>query len=225
MSTSIDDPTAGNGKPEAARFIERSITLSVYVARRETSHRWQRYQWRAVSAQPDEPSEDQWRLVETTPGEKIYLACQLALVLHRRETEGYKYNLSGQEKSIYVIMRPTDEPEFPWKPVMLSVSPHEAMAGTEFGDDQVDAVPMDQVVETFVRGFVDRHHVDQPFVKRRRKGREKKLGELSDFDVVRDRAGPRLGHPLAKDRALHQGSAPREPSADESAKGRESGDE
>ena len=69
----------------------------------------------------------------------------------------------------------------PYRLFLVTASPWEAHAHQEFGDDLVEAVPMPEPVVAWVQDFVDRHHVDRPFYKRRRKGADKAPGEGSDF--------------------------------------------
>ena len=173
-------------KSGAARWRERLITLSVIVERRASTSRWVKHRWNAVAVAPAVGDTPDWQLLSDADGVQRYHACNLHLDLHRKETEGYKVNLAGTAPAVYVLLRPTDDDDRPWQPVEVSVSAYNALSGTEVGDDQVDAVPMGPVVETLVRQFVDRHHVDQPFFKRKRKGADKKLGELSDFRPVKD---------------------------------------
>ncbi|MGH6902881.1 MAG: DUF3305 domain-containing protein [Geminicoccaceae bacterium] len=76
------------------------------------------------------------------------------------------------------------------------------------GDDVVEAVAMPDALIAWVQAFVDRHHVDQPFVKRKR---ERAKAENRDAGDREDR-GPatmglfllhRLGH---ADLALYDAS-------------------
>jgi Protein of unknown function (DUF3305) len=53
-------------------------------------------------------------------------------------------------------------------PFLVTASPYEAEGYME-GEDLVEAVPMPQGLLAWVQAFVERHHVDQPFVKRKRK--------------------------------------------------------
>ena len=140
-----------------------------------------------MEVRPGVVVETPWLLLETESECQRWLAETLVLELHRKETEGYRYNLSGAVPAIYVVMRPDGGQEFPWKPVEVSASPYDAEAATEFGDDQVEAVPMPEALIDWVQAFVTRHHVDQPFYKRKRKGRNKAAGEESEFVAL----GPR----------------------------------
>ena len=56
------------------------------------------------------------------------------------------------------------------QPFLVTASPYEAQQYQVGGDEIVEPVAMPEAVIAWVRDFVDRHHVDEPFVKRKRKG-------------------------------------------------------
>ena len=160
------------------------MTIAVVVERQATGHAWQRWRWKPVEVHPGVVVAEPWRPLEPVNGSARWLAASLELELHRKETEGYRYNLSGSVPAIYVVSRPTDDEAFPWQVVEISASPYDADAATEFGDDMVEAVPMPPALIDWVQDFVTRHHVDQPFYKRKRKGGDEKLGEGSAFERI-----------------------------------------
>lgn len=165
--------------------VERraTIRLGVVLERRRIDHPWQKERWRATSVILHAPEiEGPRELVrDEAAGVATWHAVTLPLEVHRTETEDYKYNLSGDRPRVYVVLRPSERPDFPWWPVLLTASPWEAQAYCEASDEQVDAVPMPEPVIAWLKAFVDRHHVDRPFYKRRRKGRDRRPGEGSDF--------------------------------------------
>jgi hypothetical protein len=63
----------------------------------------------------------------------------------------------------------------------------EAQIYLDNGEDQVDAVTMPEVIAAWVKDYVDRHHVDQPFHKRKRQPHPEKSGGGRGFEP----AGPR----------------------------------
>jgi hypothetical protein len=162
--------------------MERRLTmpLGVVIERREIDHRWQKYSWRPVAVIPGAPSVTQWR--ELIRGERFirWHAATLTLELHRTETEGYRANLSGKVPSIYVGLRAQLDGEHEHAPFLVTASPYEAAC---FPDDIVEAVPMPDALIAWVQDFIDRHHVDEPFQKRKR---DKPRGA--------DRAKPVVGH-------------------------------
>ena len=54
-------------------------------------------------------------------------------------------------------------------PFLVTACPYEAQDYLDSGDDIVEPVAMPAAVIAFVQEYVDRHHVDEPFHKRKRK--------------------------------------------------------
>jgi hypothetical protein len=154
--------------------MERSISmpLGVVIERREIDHRWQKWRWTPLAVIPGAPPVDEWR--ELMRGDRFvrWHAATLPLELHRTETEAYRVNLSGRSPAIYVVLRKVEPSArtagYDIGPFALTASPYDA-EGYMGGDDLVEAVPMPEGLMAWVQAFVDRHHVDQPFVKRKRK--------------------------------------------------------
>ncbi len=170
------------GAGGAVRGSERSavMMLGVVVERRAVDHPWQKWGWRAVSLIPGAAPVAEWRLLRHDGECARYHAATLPLEIHRTDTEAYKYNLSGRP-AVYVVMRETEDGTFPWQPVELTVSPWDAQAHNETAEDRIEVVPMPEPVIAWLKDFVDRHHVDRPFLKRRRKGRDRAPHESAEF--------------------------------------------
>jgi len=155
--------------------MERSIRipLGVVVERRELDNRWQRWAWKPVAVIPGAPPVDEWR--ELMRGDRFvrWHAATLPLELHRTETEAYRANLAGRSPAIYVVLRKIQPSERTADndvcPFAVTASPYDAEGYME-GDDLVEAVIMPEGLIAWVQAFIERHHVDQPFVKRKRKG-------------------------------------------------------
>ncbi len=151
--------------------MERSVRmpLGVVIERREIDHRWQKWRWTPLAVIPGAPKVEAW--TELRRGERWvqFHAATLPLELHRKETEAYRYNLSGNQPAIYVGLRRQSGGEHEFAPFVVTASPYEAQSYTEFGDDIVEAVPMPEGLIAWVQAFIDRHHVDEPFRKRKRK--------------------------------------------------------
>lgn len=147
--------------------MERSISmpLGVVVERRELDNRWQRFAWQPVAVLPGAPPVTEWR--ELMRGERFvrWHAATLPLELHRKETEGYRYNLSGKVPAIYVGLRAQRDDPDRFAPFLVTASPYEAQY---YPDELVEPVPMPDGLIAWVQAFVDRHHVDEPFRKRKR---------------------------------------------------------
>jgi hypothetical protein len=150
---------------------ERSVRmpLGVVVERREIDHRWQRWSWRPVAVIPGAAVVDSWKELQRGARFVRWHAATLPLVLHRKETEGYRYNLSGRVPAVYVGLRRQSGGPFEVAPFLVTASPYEAQS---FTDDIVEAVAMSDGLIAWVQDFVDRHHVDEPFRKRKRDRQE-----------------------------------------------------
>lgn len=151
--------------------MERSVRmrLGVVIERREIDNRWQKWRWTPLAVIPGAPKVEAWKELRRGEGWVQFHAATLTLELHRKETEAYRYNLSGRQPAIYVGLRKQSGGEHELAPFLVTASPYEAQSYTEFGDDLVEAVVMPEALIAWVQDFIDRHHVDQPHYKRKRK--------------------------------------------------------
>lgn len=176
-------PNAGLGieglmeqKPLAAG--QETLPLGIVIERREINHRWQKYAWRAVAVLPGAAEMnplDPWK--ELAKGEQDgaawvqYHAGTLKLNLFRKETEGYRVNLSQQPPRVFIVLRDgaENESDHDILPVAATVCPYEAQDYLDSGNDLVEVVTMPPGLAAFVQDYVDRHHKDEPFKKRKRR--------------------------------------------------------
>lgn len=147
-----------------------TMPLGVVVERREIDHPWQDYDWHTVAVIPGAPPVDEWRPLREGEGWAHYHVATLPLELFRRETEGYKQNLSKDVPVIYVVLRQGEEAdESEIEASLVTACPFEAQDYLDAGDDLVDGVTMPDSVAAWVAEFVEHHHVHEPFKKRKRK--------------------------------------------------------
>jgi len=174
---------AGTGTAGGRSERSAVIRLGVVLERRRIDHPWQKERWRAIAVIPWAPEITEVRVLvrDEAAGVASWHVATLPLEVHRTDTESYKYNLSGRVPQVYVVLRPGDRPDFPWWPVLLTVSPFEAEAYAGGSEEQVDGVAMPEPVIAWLKAFVDRHHVDRPFHKRRRKDQDRGSAEPGDF--------------------------------------------
>ncbi|WP_426426207.1 DUF3305 domain-containing protein [Bradyrhizobium genosp. A] len=135
--------------------------------RREARSAWADFLWRPVSILSGKPSAAPWTPLSEEAGVALFYAGEAVIELHRTETSNYRDNLTSERPSIWVIMRPTASNP-PYELLAVTVDPAEGEACTDAGSNLVDAVPMPQDIAAIVERFVARHHVERPFVKRRR---------------------------------------------------------
>jgi hypothetical protein len=87
--------------------------------------------------------------------------------LHRTETTNYRDNLLSGAPALWVALRPVAS-ERPYEILAVTADPAEGEAFTDAGSNVVEAVPMPREVADAVAQFIAQHHVERPFVKRRR---------------------------------------------------------
>lgn len=146
------------------------MPLGVVVERRRSRSPWQDWIWRPVSVIAGAPPVGEaWRVLVEEDDRVRYHAATLPLELHRAETEAYLVNLSQRPPSVYVVLRPAARPgPYAYLPLLVTASPYEAEGYLESGDEIVEGVAMPEPVMAWARDFVERHHVERPFVKRKR---------------------------------------------------------
>jgi hypothetical protein len=156
------------------------LTVGVVVERRPLDNPWRRSCWRAVDVVPGRTT-PLWRLLVEVGAVARFAAGGVEIELHRKATADYKLPLAADPPRLYVVLRPAEQEPVPFRAFLVTASPWEAQAYQDSGEDLIEAVPMPGPVVAWVEEFVARHHVDEPFYKRRRKGENKGAGDASDF--------------------------------------------
>ncbi len=156
---------------------QERLPLGVVLERRRSDNPWQDYAWRPVAVIPGAAPCDpcgQWTVLAAGEGWTHYHAGTLTLELFRKETEGYKVNLSQQPPCIFVGLRSGEDADCDHDlvPFLVTACPYEPQDYLDSGDDLVEAVAMPEGVVAFVQAYIETHHVDEPFHKRKRKRHE-----------------------------------------------------
>ncbi|MBU2582150.1 MAG: DUF3305 domain-containing protein [Alphaproteobacteria bacterium] len=160
-----------------------SIPVGVVVAREMIAHPWQSHRWRPVSIFLDAPRTGQWRELRRDDRSVLYHAATLNLELFRKETTAYRVNLANGEPTVYVVLRedPDSDNEWPVDVHLVTASPFEAQSHGDVGLDNVEGVPMPAQLVEVVQAFIDEHHHEEPFFKRKRqphlRAEEHKFGQ------------------------------------------------
>ena len=154
--------------------LKERLDLGVVLERRETDNPWIDHSWHAAAVIVGAAALDPlgpWQRLTEIEGRVQFHAGTLPLELFRRETEGYKVNLSQDPPRIFVVLRQVEEPDSPHDiaPFLITVCPYEAQDYLDAGEDLVEVVTMPDAVTAFVKAYCDQHHVEEPFRKRKRK--------------------------------------------------------
>lgn len=144
------------------------IPVGVVVERRKSSSPWADYVWRGVAVLPDEPDMAPWTALREQDEATLFYAGRATIDLYRSETARYRDNLTSGNPGIWVVLSPS-EGAWPYSVAAATADPAEGEAFTEAGANLVEAVPMPEVVRDAIEGFLAEHHVEQEFVKRRRR--------------------------------------------------------
>jgi hypothetical protein len=149
---------------------EVSIPIGVVVAKVKIDHKWADWSWRPVAIIPGAPPVNGWKEIDSGEGWTHYHCGTLPLTLYRSDTEAYKVNLSDTPPKVYVVLRRNDEggEDRPYFVETVTASPYEAQDFVDPGEDIVEPVPMPPGLAAWVQAFVDEHHVEREFKKRRR---------------------------------------------------------
>ena len=142
-------------------------TIGVVVERRQGVTGWADVLWLPVAVLPGVPDVPPWaELGASATGMRFY-AGAFTLALHRTDTPTYRDNLAGGAPRIWVACRPTGGVP-PLEIVGVTADPAEGESYTEAGDDIVESVPMAPEIAAELAAFIATHHVERPFIKRRR---------------------------------------------------------
>ncbi len=150
------------------------VPLGIVVERRAIDNPWIDHRWKAVGVIPGAAPllpQDEWTLLRSGEDWVHYHAGTLALELFPRETEGYKLNLSQSPPRLFVVLRNGEDDDCAHEivPFLVTACPYEAQDYLDSGEELVEAVAMPEGVIAFVQSYIDEHHIDQPFYKRKRK--------------------------------------------------------
>jgi hypothetical protein len=143
------------------------IPVGVVVERRKAKSLWLDVLWRPVSVLAGQPSATPWTPVGNDGEADLFYAGAATIELHRTETVNYRDNLHSGTPALWVVLRPTAaDPAY--ELLTVTADPAEGEAFTDAGNDLVEAVPMPAVIAAEIAAFIAEHHVERPFVKRRR---------------------------------------------------------
>jgi hypothetical protein len=144
-----------------------SITVGVLVERHKAKSPWVDFVWRPVAVLAGEPAAAPWTVLASKDGATTFYAGAAQITLHRTETTNYRDNLATGSPGLWVALRPTGS-EPPYEVFAVTADPAEGEAFTEAGSDLVEQVAMPAPIRAMVEAFVAEHHVERPFIKRKR---------------------------------------------------------
>jgi len=147
------------------------IAVGVVVERRKARSMWVDFLWRPVSVFVGNPSAAPWTLISSEAETTLFYAGEAEIELHRTETTNYRDNLASGAPALWVALRPAASKP-PYEILAVTADPAEGEAFTDAGSNLVEAVPMPPDVVDAIERFIAEHHLERPFIKRRRQPAE-----------------------------------------------------
>ncbi|MBT8460378.1 MAG: DUF3305 domain-containing protein [Boseongicola sp.] len=143
-----------------------SLPLGIVVRSAPGVTQWAKQVWKAVGVLPGAAEAD-WKEIRREGDVVEFHAATVPLVLYRTDTEAYLSGLSTKVPAIYVVMRETED-DRPMEIVLATASPYEAQDYADTGEELVEKVPMPEGLVAYIRDYIELHHENEVFVKRRR---------------------------------------------------------
>lgn len=161
-----------------------SLPVGVVIRKQPGVTRWAKWVWRAVGVLPGAGPAD-WRELRREGEAVEYHAATRTLEVYRTDTEAYLVSLSNDPPSVYVILRPSEDPQAAQEVevFMVTASAYEAQDYQDSGEEIVEVVPMPPNLIAWLSDFVGRHHKEEKFVKRRRDRVDVEAGEDGKGDA------------------------------------------
>jgi hypothetical protein len=144
-----------------------TIPVGVIVERSKSSSQWTDFYWRASGVLAGQPETSAWTKLSDDGEHATFYAGTAVIELYRTETTYYRNNLESGSPALWVALRATGG-DPPYSIAAVTADPAEGESLTETATDLIEQVSMPPVVQEVVAAFVAEHHVEQPFVKRKR---------------------------------------------------------
>lgn len=142
------------------------VTVGIVAVKRKLTNPWVDFEWLPEAVLPGLPAvEPRTCIGAEGTAERWYLG-PAELTFHSGETAHYRDNLASGRPSVWVALR--EGADGTWSVAGATVDPYEGEAFVDTVTDKVEALPMPLEVAVDLQAFVDAHHVDQPFFKRKR---------------------------------------------------------
>ena len=148
-------------------MAEVTIAVGVIVEKRKAASPWIDHTWGALAVVTGLPEAPRMTLIERVGDAERYYLGAASIVLASVDTAQYRDNLMSGAPKLWVVMREL-EPEGSLSLVTVTADPTEGESNTETGSNLVDPVPMLPEIAAFIAAFVDEHHVEREFYKRKR---------------------------------------------------------
>ncbi len=144
-----------------------TIAVGIVVERSKSISQWADFYWRPVSVLAGVPETAAWTKLSDDGERATFYAGPAVVELYRTETPYYRSNLESGAPALWVALRAT-QGDPPYTVAVVTADPAEGESLTETATDLIEQVPMPESIQELVADFVAKHHVETPFIKRKR---------------------------------------------------------
>ena len=145
-----------------------TLPLGVVIRRTPGATRWAKWAWKALPFCPGPEMPIGARCaVRGTPSNFTLRPFRLNCTALRR-TPTFTVSRRAPRQFTWFLRKTTRSMATAWMQLLVTASPYEAQDYADSGEEIVEKVPMTEGLIAFVQQFVDTHHVEEEFKKRRR---------------------------------------------------------
>ncbi len=141
--------------------------VGVVIRRSKVDHAWIDHVWSPEAILPEAPETAPKTGLGATGEVELFYAGIGTLELYTSETANYRDNLIEGKPQVWVALR-TQPESGDVELVHVTADPTEGETLMEAGADIVSPVPMPAEIAGWIAAFVDEHHVERVFHKRKR---------------------------------------------------------
>lgn len=152
-------------------MVEEHILAGLVVAFRPGQGRWAEPTWTPLQVLPVAPATPPWTCLSKSAERETWYAGSVDIALYSTDTANYRDNLASSRPSLWAAVRATGSTP-PLQLAAVTADPAEGEALTETGTNIVEMLDMPAPIAAIVAAFVERHHVERVFEKRRRDKRQ-----------------------------------------------------
>lgn len=164
-----------------------TFEVCVVVEESPPVSQWAEMTYAPVAILPGAPETAPWTQLGHGQRGRRFFAGVATVEMFTGDTGLLRDNLLTGDPQIWIVLRPTGV-EPPYQLFMVTVDPTMGEASQDNPGDIAAALPMPPEIVARVSAFVERHHVERPFVKRRRdQYAEDGGGEIADVNADRRR--------------------------------------
>lgn len=153
--------------------MEREVRIGVGVIgeRRKARSKWADDIWVPVAAVAGQTAMEPGAVVIREKDFTRYFLGRAEVCLYASDTEAYVHNLESVQPALFVILRRDDANESPLPYVVhaVTLSPYEAQDHEDSAEDIVARVAVPPSIAIELLAFVEEHHVEHEFNRRKRK--------------------------------------------------------